>query len=186
MQRRDFIGNLALGAAGIGLGSSFTTKTHRSAADKVVLALIGCGGRGRDVLGGIVRENENVEVKYMCDVNETLEGVPKDIEEYFKKQGYAPVFVTDMRKVFDDKDVDAVVIATPEHWHVLAAIWALQSGKHVYVEKNPTLSIWEGQKLIEAVKKSNKVLQIGFQNRSAPYAFSARDYIKSGTSSITQ
>jgi predicted dehydrogenase len=180
MQRRDFIGNLALGAAGIGLGSSFTTTKHRTAADKVVVALIGCGGRGRDVLSGIVRENENVEVKYLCDVNETLEGVPADIDTYSKKQGYAPVFVTDMRKVFDDKDVDAVVIATPEHWHVLAAIWALQAGKHVYVEKNPTLSIWEGQKLIEAVKKSNKVLQIGFQNRSAPYAFSARDYIQSG------
>lgn len=180
MQRRDFIGNLALGAAGIGLGSSFTTKKYATAADKVVLALIGCGGRGRDVLGGIVRENENIEVKYLCDVNETLQGVPTDIESYSKKQGYAPVFITDMRKVFDDKDVDAVVIATPEHWHVLAAIWALQAGKHVYVEKNPTLSIWEGQKLIEAVKKSNKVLQIGFQNRSAPYAFSAREYIKSG------
>ncbi len=84
------------------------------------MALIGCGGRGRDVLSGIVKENENVEVKYLCDVNETLEGVPKDIETYKTKQGYAPVFVTDMRKVFDDKDVDAAVICTPEHWHVLA------------------------------------------------------------------
>lgn len=180
MQRRNFISNIALGAVGIGIGSSFDSKKFSAPSDKVVLALIGCGGRGRDVLAGIVRENENVEVKYLCDVNETLSEIPKDIDAYNKKQGYAPVFITDMRKAFDDKDVDAVVICTPEHWHVLASIWALQAGKHVYVEKNPTLSIWEGQKLIEATKKYNKTLQIGFQNRSAPYAFSAREYIKSG------
>ena len=180
MQRRNFISNVALGAMGVGLGSSFTTKKTVGSNDKIVLALIGSGGRGRDVLSGIIKENENVEVKYLCDVNETLEGVAADISTYSKKQGYAPLFITDMRKAFDDKDVDAVVIATPEHWHVLASIWALQAGKHVYVEKNPTLSIWEGQQLIAATKKYKKVLQIGFQNRSAPYAFSARDYIKSG------
>lgn len=180
MHRRSFIHNMALGAAGIGLQPVFSVPQYRSAADKVVVALIGCGGRGRDVLSGIVRENENVEVKYLCDVNETLEGVTQDIETYKTKQGYAPVFVTDMRKVFDDKDVDAAVICTPEHWHVLASVWALQAGKHVYVEKNPTLSVWEGQQLIRATKKYGKVLQIGFQNRSAPYAFTARDYIKSG------
>lgn len=180
MHRRSFIHHLSLGAAGLTLQPSLVTSYSRSAADKIVLALIGCGGRGRDVLSGIVKENENVEVKYLCDVNETLEAVPQEIANYKNKQGYAPAFVTDMRKVFDDKDVDAVVICTPEHWHVLAAVWALQAGKHVYVEKNPTLSVWEGQQLVKAVKKYGKTLQIGFQNRSAPYAFSARDYIKSG------
>ncbi len=180
MQRRNFISNVALGAMGVGLSSSFITKKTGGSNDKIVLALIGSGGRGREVLSGIIKENENIEVKYLCDVNETLEGVAADIRTYSKKQGYAPLFITDMRKAFDDKDVDAVVIATPEHWHVLASIWALQAGKHVYVEKNPTLSVWEGQQLIAATKKHKKVVQIGFQNRSAPYAFSARDYIKSG------
>lgn len=180
MQRRRFISNMALGAVGIGLDSSFDIKRGAAPSDKIVLALIGCGGRGRDVLAGIIRENQNVEVKYLCDVNETLDGIPKDIETYKKSQGYAPKFITDMRKAYEDKDVDAVVIATPEHWHVLASIWALQAGKDVYVEKNPTLSIWEGQKLIEATQRYKKVVQIGFQNRSAPYAFSAREYIKSG------
>lgn len=180
MHRRSFIHHMSLGAAGIAMQPSIVTPYSRSAADKVVLALIGCGGRGRDVLAGIVRENENVEVKYLCDVNETLQEVPKEIANYKNKQGYAPAFVTDMRRVFDDKDVDAVVICTPEHWHVLASVWALQADKHVYVEKNPTLSIWEGQQLVRAVKKYGKKLQIGFQNRSAPYAFSAREYIQSG------
>lgn len=180
MQRRKFINNVALGTLGVTLGSSFIPMQHKAANDKLVLALIGCGDRGRSVLRGIIKENENVEVKYFCDVNETLVDVPREIAEYAKKQSYAPQFSNDMRKVFDDKDVDAVVIATPEHWHVLASIWALEAGKHVYVEKNPTLSIWEGQKLVEAVDKHKKILQIGFQNRSAPYAFTARDYIKSG------
>lgn len=182
MKRRNFVNNTVIGTLGLTLGSSFIIGGPSKAAanNKVVLALIGCGGRGRDVLSGIIKENSNVEVKYFCDVNETLDGVKKDIQKHAAQQGYAPRFVTDMRKVFDDKDVDAVVIGTPEHWHALASIWALQAGKHVYVEKNPTLSIWEGQKMIEATKKYNKILQIGFQNRSAPYGFSAREYIKSG------
>ncbi|HRQ52283.1 MAG TPA: Gfo/Idh/MocA family oxidoreductase, partial [Agriterribacter sp.] len=180
MQRRNFISHVALGAMGVTLGSSFITKKQGGPNNKIVLALIGCGGRGREVLSGIIKENENVEVKYLCDVNETLSAIPAEIATYAQKQGYAPKFITDMREAFDDKDVDAAVICTPEHWHVLASVWALQAGKHVYVEKNPTLSIWEGQQLIAATKKYKKVLQIGFQNRSAPYAFSARDYIQSG------
>ena len=85
-----------------------------------------------------------------------------------------------MKEVFDDKDIDAVWVSTPEHWHALATIWACQAGKDVYVEKNPTTNIWEGRKMIEAANKYNRVVQIGFQNRSASYGFSAREYIKSG------
>jgi predicted dehydrogenase len=180
MQRRKFINNAALGTLGVTLRSSFLSSRPKSAGDKLVLALVGCGSRGRSVLSGIIKENSNVEVKYLCDVNETLIDIPKEMAAYAKTQGYAPKFSNDMRKVFDDRDVDAAVICTPEHWHTLAAVWALEAGKHVYVEKNPTLSIWEGQKLVEAVGRYKKTLQIGFQNRSAPYAFSARDYIRSG------
>jgi predicted dehydrogenase len=171
---------MSLGAAGIALQPSFANAPKNAAANKLVLSLIGCGGRGLDVLSGIIKENENIEVKYLCDVNETLSGIKTAIDKYNTAQGYAPKFTGNMKQVFDDKDVDAVIIATPEHWHTLAAIWALQAGKHVYVEKNPTLSIWEGQQLIAATKKYKKILQIGFQNRSAPYAFSAKEYIKSG------
>jgi len=73
-----------------------------------------------------------------------------------------------MKAVFDDKDIDAVMISTPEHWHALATVWACQTGKDVYVEKNPSLSIPEGRKMIEAAEKYNRIVQTGFQNRSAP------------------
>jgi predicted dehydrogenase len=179
MERRNFIGTAVMGTLGLTLGSSILSNA-RGASNKIVLGLIGCGGRGISVLAGIVKVNENIEVKYLCDVNETLAAIPKEIERYKTIQGYAPKFVTNMKKIFDDKEVDAVVIATPEHWHTLATIRALQAGKHVFVEKNPTLSIWEGQKLIEAAKKYNKVVQVGFENRSAPHGFTAREYIKSG------
>ena len=86
----------------------------------------------------------------------------------------------DMRRVFDDKDVDAVLICTPEHWHALATIWACQAGKDVYVEKNISMNIPEGRKMIEAAKKYNRIVQCGFQNRSGAYNMSARDYIQSG------
>lgn len=179
MKRRNFINKTVQGTLGLSLGYSVLANA-KGANDKVVLGLVGCGGRGIQVLNSIISVNKNVEVKYFCDVNETLASIPKEIENHRKLQGYAPRFVNNMKKVFDDKSVDGVVIATPEHWHTLAAIRALQAGKHVYLEKNPTLSIWEGQKLIEAAKKYNKVVQIGFQNRSAPYGFSAREYIRTG------
>jgi len=85
-----------------------------------------------------------------------------------------------MRISFDDKDVDAVVICTPEHWHALATIRACQAGKDVYVEKNISLNIPEGRKMIKAAEKYSRIVECGFQNRSAPYNISARDYIMSG------
>ena len=69
---------------------------------------------------------------------------------------FKPGFVQDMRRVFDDPDVDAVVIATPNHWHALASIWALQAGKHVYVEKPSSHTVWEGRKMVEAMKRVGK------------------------------
>jgi predicted dehydrogenase len=85
-----------------------------------------------------------------------------------------------MRKVFDDKEVDGVIIATPQHWHGLASIWAMQAGKDVYVEKCVSFTIAEGQRMIEAAMKYERVLQCGTQNRSADYNIKARDYIKNG------
>lgn len=179
MKRRSFISTAVMGTVGLSIGKAAAAGKY-GPNDKLVLGLIGCGGRGLSVLAGIVAVNEHVEVKYLCDVNSTLTGIGNAIAQYSAKQKYAPRFVGDMKQVFDDKEVDGVVIATPEHWHTLASIWALQAGKHVFVEKNPTLSIWEGRKLVEAAEKYGKIVQIGFENRSASYAYTARDYIKSG------
>ena len=146
--------------------------------NKIILALIGAGGRGTQLILSIQKNCPGVEVKYICDVDKSRGG--SAINELAKQQKTKPVHVDDMRRVFDDKDVDAAIIATPEHWHGLAAIWACQAGKDVYVEKNISLSIPEGRKMIEAAKKYKRIIQCGTQNRSASYAFSAREYIQSG------
>ncbi len=179
MKRRTFVKSTLTGTAGIMIGSSaLASGSAQGANDKVVVAIIGAGARGRSTIINMCKINKGVEIKYVCDVNDVKSGLT--INEIEKQLGYRPVLVRNMKEVFDDKEVDAVWISTLEHWHALATIWALQSGKHVYVEKNPTISIWEGRKMVEASVKYKKVLQIGFQNRSAPYAFSAREFIRSG------
>lgn len=149
-----------------------------SANEKVVLALIGAGGRGTQIILSMQKCTPGVEVKYVCDVDQSRGG--RAVNELEKQQKIKPLQVEDMRRIFDDSDVDAVVIATPEHWHALATIWACQAGKDVYVEKNISLTIPEGKKMIEAAQKYNRVIQCGTQNRSAPYSFSARDFIQNG------
>jgi len=99
---------------------------------------------------------------------------------YGHHQGFKPQKIRDMRKVLDDRDVDAVIIVTPEHWHALATVWACQAGKDVYVEKCVSHNLTEGQKMAEAAIKYNRVVQAGLQNRSASYVREAHEYITSG------
>ena len=179
MKRRNFIEKSLAGAVGLSLPSWVPLPGRiLGANDKIVLAQIGCGGRGMDTLIGTCKINDNVVVKTVCDVKyNKLEAAVSVVE---KELGYRPKAVKNMKEVFDDREIDAVMISTPEHWHALATIWACQAGKDVYVEKNPTISIWEGRKMIEAAQKYKRIVQIGFQNRSAPYGFSAQEYIRSG------
>ncbi len=160
------------------LKSGFAPSTTRSANDALVLALIGAGGWGTHIITRAAGLNENIRVKYVCDVDDTRGG--RAIEELGKIQGFRPESVRDMRKIFDDREVDGVFIATPEHWHGLATVWACQAGKDVYVEKCISHSIYEGQKMIEAAMKYERIVQCGTLNRSADYALTARDYIKGG------
>ncbi len=181
MKRRKFIEKSISGATGIALTSTaigWGGCTTKNANGKIVLALVGAGGRGRSVAVNTCRVNNNVELKTICDINNLRAGESIGLAE--KELGYRPSQEREMQKVFDDRDIDAIIIATPEHWHALAAIRACQAGKDVYVEKNPTLNIWEGPKIIQAAEKYKRVVQVGFQNRSAAYGHTARDYIKSG------
>ena len=179
MQRRDFISTTVNGTLGISLGaSSLSMDSFKGANDKIVLALVGSGPRGLDTIISTCKVNTNVEIKTVCDIKTTRMDLSLGTIE--KELGYRPKSTKKMKEIFDDKDIDAVWISTPEHWHALATIWACQAGKDVYVEKNPTISIWEGRKMIEAAERYGRIVQIGFQNRSAPYGYSARDYIKSG------
>lgn len=180
IKRRQFINTAFTGITGMSLGASVLSlaSCKKVANEKIVLALIGSGTRGTSSIISTCKVNENVEIKTVCDVKTSrLEIAAFQIEQ---ELGYKPGATKNMKELFDDKDIDAVWIATPEHWHALATVWACQAGKDVYVEKNPTISIWEGRKMIEAAEKYNRIVQVGFQNRSAPYGFSARDYIKSG------
>ena len=179
MKRRKFIQNTIFGASGLVIGSSgIISASVLGANDKIVLALIGAGNRGTGTIINTCLVNKNVVIKTVCDVKTTrLEAAVAEIE---KDLGYRPATTKNMQEIFEDKDIDAVWIATPEHWHALATVWACQAGKDVYVEKNPTVNIWEGRKMIEAAEKYKRIVQIGFQNRSAGYGFTARDYIKSG------
>lgn len=158
--------------------SSFSINNLKSANDRVVLALIGAGNWGTNLILNVAELNKNVQVKYVCDVDDTRGG--RAISELAKMQHFSPVRERDMRVVFDDNEVDGVIIATPVHWHALATIWACQAGKDVYVEKNISLNIREGQKMIEAAMKYERIVQCGTQNRSADYVNSARDYVQSG------
>jgi len=158
--------------------SSFTPVKQKSANDKAVVALIGAGHHGIAVILEAANLGENVHVKYFCDVDDTRGEY--GITEVEKVQGVKPLRVRDMRRVFDDKEIDGVFIATPEHWHGLATMWACQAGKDVYVEKCISHSISEGQQMIETAMQSGRIVQCGTQNRSSDYALTARDYIKSG------
>jgi len=179
MKRRDFISKTLISTSGMALGTSgLLPVSAMGANDKVVLAIIGSGSRGTSTIINTCKVNLNVEIKTVCDVNDLK--AARAIELIEKELGYKPPHQKNMNEVFDDKDIDAVWISTPEHWHALATVWACQAGKDVYVEKTPTVSIWEGRKMVEAAEKYNRIVQIGTQNRSAPYGFTARDYIKSG------
>ena len=158
--------------------TSFSSENTKSANDTIIVALIGAGGWGSHLIMQAAETGENFRVKYICDVDDTRGGFA--IKELEKKQNFKPIRVRDMRKVFDDKEVDAVFIATPEHWHALATIWACQAGKDVYVEKPISHNIVEGQKMIEAAMKHERIVQCGTHNRSAQEAITARDYINSG------
>ncbi|KAA6299896.1 MAG: putative oxidoreductase YhhX [Candidatus Ordinivivax streblomastigis] len=180
MDRRDFLRASTIGVSGATFGSQllFGNSSIIGVNDKIVLALIGCGDRGLGCIINCCKNNENVVIKTVCDVNKTkLANAADRVEKTF---GYRPGTTDEMRNIFDDKDVDAVWIATPEHWHMLAAIRACQAGKDVYVEKNLSVNIFESRKLVEAAAKYNRIVQAGLQNRSASQGFSAREYIQSG------
>jgi len=158
--------------------TTFAATKGKPAGDKVILALIGAGSWGTNLIMEAAKSGENIRIKYVCDVDDTRGG--RAISELEKLQGFRPIAIRDLRKVYDDKEVDGVFIETPEHWHALATIWACQAGKDVYVEKTVSHSIFEGQQMIKAAMKYERIVQCGMQNRSADYALTARDYIKSG------
>jgi len=181
MNRRDFLGHSAKSAAVLAAGAATLGRPGPAKAgaanDRIVMGIIGTGGRGRD-LGRIFASRDNCVVKYVCDADlSRIDAFPEQLE---RMQDHPVEAVQDMRRIFDDPEVDAVCVATIDHWHGLATVWACQAGKDVYVEKPAAHNVWEGRKMVEAAEKYGRIVQVGMQNRSAPYVASARAYIESG------
>jgi predicted dehydrogenase len=160
MNRRSFLMTSAA-APGAALASN---RRPQSANETVRVAVLGVNGRGRSHIGGL-QPLPNVEVVTLVDPD--LNVANERAAAFEKQYGRRPAVVQDMRRVFDDKEIDVVTIATPNHWHALATIWACQAGKDVYVEKPGTHSVAEGRSMIAAAKKYNRIVQHGVQLRSS-------------------
>jgi predicted dehydrogenase len=172
--RRQFIQHTAVLAGAVSVAPSL----HAAGAnDKLIIGLIGPGGMGSNHLRAFAGYKE-VEVAYVCDPDEDRrKAAGREVE---KSAGKAPQSVKDMRRVFEDKAVDAVVIATPDHWHVPASLLALEAGKHVYVEKPCSHNIREGRLLVEAARRAKRIVQVGTQSRSAEHVRRAMDLLLKG------
>ncbi len=177
LTRRTFNTNLALTAA----ATSFTAKSYAGivgANDRVNFAVCGLNGRGHAHLSGLGNNRDKARIAYICDVDTKI--MDKYSADATRALGYTPVAHQDFRKVLDLKDVDAITIATPDHWHAPMAILGLRAGKHVYCEKPSSHNPREGELLVEAQKKYNLCVQVGDQQRSSPHTIKMVGMIQSG------
>ena len=177
--RREFLKTgLAATVTAAGARAAFAKPTDLGPNEKFVIGMVGTGGRGTWLLREVFANRKDVEIAYLCDVDEKrLAGGVKAVVDAGRP---APKTVVDYRNILDDKSVDILVNATPDHWHVLPSLHACQAGKDVYVEKPASHNIWEGRKLVEAARKYKRIVQLGTQTRSGPYTIAAREFLASG------
>ena len=183
--RRRFLKNTAATTAALptllaGLGSSAIRArgaVEPGSNSRVRLGLIGCGGMGRGDLECFFL-NPEVDCAVLCDVDDAM--IAKGLELCQAKRGKKPDTVKDFRRVLDRKDVDVVLVATPDHWHALPTVLACQAGKDVYVEKPLATTIDEGRAMLEASRRHNRVVQMGSQWRSCQHIIEAAKIIRSG------
>ena len=182
--RRDFIKKSIIGTTGIAMGGmAFSPKSYASivgANERINVAVIGIRGRGVSHINAWckLKGSHNVQLKTLCDTDEQL--FAERSKTVLDKTGGKPLTEWDMRKVLDDKEIDVVSFATPNHWHALGTIWACQAGKHVYVEKPAMHDISEGRKMIQAARKYNRRVQVGFQSRSSINIIEAIKFLPEG------
>ncbi len=170
MNRRYFFGTAVAALA-------MSRSKAVAANDKVNIGVIGVGGRGRGLLGTYAALPD-VDVSYLCDADQaSLERANQVISKAGKAH---PKTTNDMRRLFEDPAIDAVVIATPDHWHAPATILACDAGKHVYVEKPASHNIREGRLMVDAARRNNRIVQIGTQSRSRPSTIEAIERVKAG------
>ncbi|MBI4326150.1 MAG: Gfo/Idh/MocA family oxidoreductase [Chloroflexi bacterium] len=175
--RRQFLkqtGAAVAGAAALGMP---TLSQGAAANERIVLGVIGPGGMGMNLLQSFASQKD-AAIAYVCDPDANrMNAAAKEAE---KISGQAPKAVKDLRRILEDKAVDAVVIATPDHWHAPATILACDAGKHVYVEKPASHNIREGRLMIEAARRNQRVVQVGTQSRSTEHVMKAMELLRNG------
>jgi predicted dehydrogenase len=165
-----------------GLGAGFRRGSPLSAVNVAVIGLGsttakgGVGGRGHQLIDRL-RDIPDVNIVALCDADQAH--LDRELAEA-RDHGGKPTAYHDPRAAFDDKNVDAVLIALPNHWHALATVWACQAGKDVYVEKPFSYDLWEGQQMVEAARKYGRMVQVGTQNRSSKFLRGVFDRLRGG------
>jgi predicted dehydrogenase len=166
--RRKFLGAMAVGAGGLAIGAAAKSYGQiLGANDRLNFAVMGLNGRGYAHLASLKANKNAARISHVCDVDEVI--LKKFADTATREMGEAPIAVKDFRNVLEHKDVDAITIATPDHWHTPMAIAGLQAGKHVYVEKPCSHNPAEGELLVQAQQKYQKLVQMGTQQRSSPH-----------------
>ena len=172
--RRTFL----TAAAGTVAAASLAARAAADGPNETIrAAVLGLNGRGKTHIGGFMG-TKGVKVAVLCDPDRNV--LAERAKQFESKYGYKPDTETDLRKVYDRKDVDVVGVATPNHWHSLAAIWACQAGKDAYVEKPGSHNVFEGRKLVEAAKKYERIVQHGVQLRSSEAVREAVQHLRNG------
>ncbi len=182
--RRNFLKKITTGTAGVAIGSSAISMSAKSfnriigANERLNIGIIGLGRRLGAYYEPISIKNNNVELVYLCDV---MKSQRERAAQQFKKYiDYTPKLENDIRKVIEDPKVDAIINATPDHWHTPGAVMGMKGGKHVYVEKPCSHNMYENELIVEAAKKYNKVVQMGVQQRSSEHTIEIINEIHNG------
>ena len=175
--RRSFLKSTALMTAGVAALSHRAFAQSKGANDKIVLGLIGAGGMGRSNMHSLM-ELPGVEFAAICDVDS--KHAEAAAAEVVKKGQNAPAIYKDFRALLDRKDIDGVIIGTPDHWHALPFIAACEAGKDIYCEKPVSHSVVEAKTMVAAAKHFKRIVQIGAWQRSVPHFQQAIDFVRSG------
>ena len=181
--RRDFLENSLFAAAAAATAGSVASAPvfaagSKSPNERLRVAVLGVRSRGQSHLDGFFKRSD-VEVAAVVDPDEAI-GQSKGVERVEKETGSKPTYYKDPRQAMDDGSIDIITIATPNHWHSLAAIWAVQAGKDVYCEKPVSHNVSEGRRAVQAARKYDKIVQTGTQCRSMPATIEAIEFVKSG------